>query len=129
MKKIIYSVCVFCLVLSSCSSSTKEDNKSTTTEAKTEISNSTPRTIKLEDDVTSYKFDNWDNTSVIVQSTEGLKLLGLYDENNDIISLENISLKEIQEIIKDRNLSEPIKIILKIENEKGQIIDYTLTKE
>lgn len=131
MKKKILPLLIFCITLvASCSSSPKEDNKdsSSTGSPQEVVSTSTPVTIQLEEDKLQYSFSNWDS-QVIVPASEGLKLLGYYDAKNDIISLENISLKEVQVALKDRSLPEPLQIIIKVETNKGQIVDYTLTKE
>lgn len=131
MKKIIYSVCVFCLVLSSCSNSPKTNSEAGANEVTTNSNpkHEAPQVIELEENITNYVFKDWTATSALVPSENGIKVLGLYDENNDIISLEEISFGEVFEIIKDRKLSEPIKIIMKIQREDGQIVDYIFTKE
>lgn len=122
MKKTVISIAIFISLLS-CSNNKQESKENIDTPAKTEKVS----VIDLQEDLANYTFTDWNNTTIQIPTEKGLKLIGIYDEKNDIVSIEQISFSEIKKILDDRVLNDYDMVIFKIENKKGDIIDYNFT--
>lgn len=125
MKK---NICIFILScgLVACSNAPKsESSNSQTTKIENKIV-SQPKTITLNENEVINTFDNWENTTISLPSDAKFKILGVYDAQNNIISVELMQLTELKKVLAERNMLEDAKIIIKVETSEGEIIDLFL---
>lgn len=124
MKYLFFSVLIFGALVS-CSNSDNNSTKQNIVNEKVEQPQ-VSKEIVLKEDIVNYSFSNWEQTKISADSS--IKLLGIYDSNNDIIATELISLAEVKEILSERGLLDNTTIIIKVENKEGAIIDLFLVK-